>query len=49
MLFSCSGGQGNDCNECDGGRPRMITNGIVQKSKKPKSRSQKRGQDSKAR
>ncbi|GIX75514.1 leucine-rich repeat-containing protein 49 [Caerostris extrusa] len=47
MFCSCCGGQGIDCNECDGGKARIISNGIMQKSKKPKSKSQKRSQDSK--
>ncbi|CAL1266895.1 unnamed protein product [Larinioides sclopetarius] len=45
MFCSCCGGQGIDCSECDSGKTRVISNGIMQKSKKPKSRSQKRGQD----
>ncbi|GFY57365.1 leucine-rich repeat-containing protein 49 [Trichonephila inaurata madagascariensis] len=48
MFCSCCGGQGIDCSECDGGKSRIISNGIMQKSKKPKARSQKRGQDLKS-
>ncbi|XP_055939079.1 leucine-rich repeat-containing protein 49-like isoform X2 [Argiope bruennichi] len=47
MFCSCCGGQGIDCSECDSGKTRIISNGIMQKSKKPKSRSQKRSQDMK--
>ncbi|XP_042904773.1 leucine-rich repeat-containing protein 49 isoform X2 [Parasteatoda tepidariorum] len=47
MFCSCCGGQGVDCSECDSAKSKVVSNGIVQKSKKPKLKSQKRDSKSK--
>lgn len=44
-MISFSGGQGGDCNECDGGRPKVLSNGLNQKFRKSKQRSQKKSHD----
>ncbi|XP_035231033.1 leucine-rich repeat-containing protein 49-like isoform X2 [Stegodyphus dumicola] len=45
LFCSYCGGQGGECNECDGGRPKVVSNGINLKSKKSKQKSQKRSYD----
>ncbi|XP_054724698.1 leucine-rich repeat-containing protein 49-like isoform X2 [Uloborus diversus] len=45
LFCSYCGGQGGECSACDGGRLKIMSNGLNQKSRKSKQRSQKRGHD----